>query len=166
MENIFLSDETYNLLKEFEYKSPIPSSDLNQYPASSIDQLCKYGLIKYRTTSYDFSGSCHIPKYSECLITEKGKGYLIKRQHEQSTFETLKSMAESAEEQAKSAKIQAELAIQSAERAEQNAKKAQRDAIFSKILAILSLIVAFLNPFFSEYARSIIEWFSKLLKML
>lgn len=163
MENIYLSDESYTLLKEFENKSPIPASELKQYQASGLEHLHKYGLIKYRTTSYDASGLYPIPKFSECSITEKGKDYLIKHQREQNTFETLKSMAASAEEQAKSAKLQAALAIQAAENAKADAKKAQREALFSKVIAIFSMIIALCSPFLSAYAEQIMEW---LLKML
>lgn len=163
MENIYLSDESYILLKEFESKSPISASEFKQYQASNLDHLRKYGLIKYRTTSCDFSGPYPIPKSSEYSITEKGKDYLVKHQREQNAFEALKSMAASAEEQAKSAKLQADLAIQAAENAEADAKKAQREALFSKIIAILSIIIALCSPFLSAYAKQITEW---LLEML
>lgn len=163
MENILLSIESYHVLKKIELLSPIDSSQVKKFPEVCINQLYEYGLIKYRTTSYDSSGNWPIPKHSECFVTEKGKGYLAHRQNEEQTLDSIKSMAASAEEEAKAAKIQAELAIKAAADAEETAKQARRDAIFSKVLSVLALLVAICDPFVSTYATSIVDKLSQML---
>ena len=157
---IFLSPESLDLLKHLNTGLTIKfGSNEND---NCISQLLEHGFIETHITDYSMSGESVIPRFSDYVITETGKAYLVEYEHEILALESLKSMAASAEEQAKSAKVQAELAIKAAEDAKKDSKIARREALFSKIIAILALIVAFLNPFLSTYATAIVEWLSEL----
>ena len=162
MQNILLSKEAYEILLEFEQFSPMPDQAISHFSEACIDQLCEHGLIESRITDYDTSGSWIAPKYSEYTITEKGKGYLLHRQSEDQTLNTLKSMATSAEEQAKAAKTQAELATKAAEAAEADAKKARGRAAISIVISLLSVLATLFSGLLAEFAYPIMQWFLKL----
>ena len=149
MDNIFLSNESYETLQKLANSSVDTSS--TAFSDSCINQLLEYGLIEN-----------HV--FSEYSVTEKGIGYLSVRQTQEENISMFKSMVASVEKQADASKKQADLAQAAAEHAEAEAKIARRDALFSKILAILAIIVALAAPFLSAYATSIVNMLSQMLK--
>lgn len=145
MDDILLSNEAYEILKQFAASSPLSDSVVNTFPKQCLAQLCEYKLIDSRITDFDPNSPFFRPTASEFFITEKGLGYLSSRQSGQDQYDLLKSMADSAKRQARSAEQQAALAIQNAEEAKKAARKARNRAIFSDIIAIISLIVSIIK---------------------
>lgn len=145
MDDILLSDEAYEILKQFAASSPLSDSDVSALPEQCLSQLCEYKLVDSRITDFDLTSPYPKPTAFEFFITEKGLGYLSSRQSGQDQYDLLKSMADSAKRQALSAEQQAALAIQSAEEAKKSARQARNRAIFSDIIAIISLIVSIIK---------------------
>ena len=145
MDDILLSNEAYEILKQFAESSSLSDSDVSAFPEQCLGQLCEYKLIDSRITDFDLTSSYLKPTAFEFFITEKGLGYLSSRQSGQDQYDLLKSMADSAKRQAQSAEQQAALAIQNAEEAKKAARKARNRAFFSDIIAIISLIVSIIK---------------------
>lgn len=145
MDDILLSNEAYEILKQFAVSSPLSDSDVSAFPKRCLDQLSEYKLIDSLITGSDPNSPFFRPTAFEFFITEKGLGYLASRQSGQDQYDLLKSMADSAKRQAQSAEQQAALAIQNAEEAKKAARKARNRAIFSDIIAIISLIVSIIK---------------------
>ena len=143
MDNIFLSNESYETLQKLANSSVNTSS--TAFSDSCINQLLEYGLIENHVIDYDLTTDVATPVFSEYSVTEKGIGYLSVRQTQEENISMFKSMVASVEKQAE-------------------AKNARRDALFSKILAILAIIVALAAPFLSAYATSIVNMLSQMLK--
>lgn len=160
MDNIFLSNESYETLQKLASSSNISN---NIFSDSCIDQLLEYGLIESHVIDYELTSNVINPVFSDYSVTEKGIGYLTMRQTQEENINMFKSMVASAEKQADASKKQADLA-QAADHAEAEAKIARRDALFSKILAILAIIVSLASPFLSAYATSIVNMLSQMLK--
>lgn len=161
MDNIFLSNESYETLQKLASSSDIPN---NIFSDSCIDQLLEYGLIESHVIDYELTSNVINPVFSDYSVTEKGIGYLTMRQTQEENINMFKSMVASAEKQADASKKQADLAQAAADHAEAEAKIARRDALFSKILAILAIIVSLASPFLSAYATSIVNMLSQMLK--
>ena len=162
MDNIFLSNESYETLQKLANSSVDTSS--TAFSDSCINQLLEYGLIENHVIDYDLTTDVATPVFSEYSVTEKGIGSLSVRQTQEENISMFKSMVASVEKQAEASKKQADLAQAAAEHAEAEAKIARRDALFSKILAILAIIVALAAPFLSAYATSIVNMLSQMLK--
>lgn len=145
MDDILLSNEAYEILKQFAVSSPLSDSVVNVFPKQCIAQLCEYKLIDSLITDFDPNSPFFRPTAFKFFITEKGLGYLASRQSGQDQYYLLRSMADSAKRQALSAEQQAALAIQSAEEAKKSARQARNRAIFSDIIAIISLIVSIIK---------------------
>lgn len=163
MDNIFLSNESYETLQKLSNPSLADASN-NIFSDSCINQLLEYGLIENHVIDYDLTSDVINPVYSDYSITEKGIGYLSVRQTQEENINMFKSMVTSVEKQADASKKQADLAQTAAEHAEIEAKIARRDARFSKILAILAIIVSLAVPFLSAYATSIVDTLSQMLR--
>lgn len=163
MDNIFLSNESYETLQKLSNSSLADASN-NIFSDSCINQLLEYGLIENHVIDYDLTSDVINPVYSDYSITEKGIGYLSVRQTQEENINMFKSMVTSVEKQADASKKQADLAQTAAEHAEIEAKIARRDARFSKILAILAIIVSLAVPFLSVYATSIVDTLSQMLR--
>lgn len=142
MDDILLSDEAYEILKQFAAAPSLPDSVVNKFSEQCLNQLCEYKLINSRITDYDLNSPYFKPTASEFFITEKGLGYLSTRQNSQKQYDLSKSMADSANRQAISAEQQAALAIQNAERAKKDARIAHIHAVISDILAIIAIIIS------------------------
>ena len=78
MDNIFLSNESYETLQKLANSSVDTSS--TAFSDSCINQLLEYGLIENHVIDYDLTTDVATPVFSEYSVTEKGIGYLSVRQ--------------------------------------------------------------------------------------
>lgn len=147
MPDIFLSQESYDILQQFNARSSIPDESLRKYPESCIQQLCDYGLIESHIKDYDESNHFS-PVCSDYAITELGKGYLLGRKNDEEFLSSVKSMAESASKQALHAEEIAASSKKQSETAEYVAHKADVKgwiAIFISFAALGIEIIANLD---------------------
>lgn len=142
MDDILLSNEAYEILKQFAESSSLSDSDVSAFPEQRLGQLHEYKLIDSRITDFDLTSPYPKPTASEFFITEKGLGYLSSRQSDQDQYNLLKSMADSAKRQALSAEQRAALAIQNAKAAQKEARISHIHAIISDVLAIIAIIIS------------------------
>lgn len=72
----YLSSDSLNLLKTFS--NGLTVHDESLFDESCIDQLSSNGLIERHIVDYDLTSSDVIKtRFSDYVITEKGKGYLL-----------------------------------------------------------------------------------------
>lgn len=147
MSNIFLSQESYDVLQHFYAQSCVSKETLRKYSDSCIQQLSSYGLIESHIKDYDESNH-FAPVYSDYSITELGKGYLLGRKNDEEFLASVKSMSESASKQALHAEEIAASAKKQSETAEYVAHKADIKgwiAIFISFAALGIEIIANLD---------------------
>ncbi len=101
MGNILLSNESYNLLKEF-YSGNNPDLSCPDFQPQ-IDQLVEQGLIESKVIDYDISENFVRPVWSEYQITEFGKGFIVCHEADAELVRSISEIAASAKAQAASA---------------------------------------------------------------
>ena len=69
MDNIFLSNESYETLQKLANSSVDTSS--TAFSDSCINQLLEYGLIENHVIDYDLTTDVATPVFSEYSVTEK-----------------------------------------------------------------------------------------------
>lgn len=106
----YLSSDSLNLLKTFS--NGLTVHDESLFDESCIDQLSSNGLIERHIVDYDLTSSDVIKtRFSDYVITEKGKGYLLYCEHNESFQQSVKEIADSA-------KIQSDIALKAAKKAD------------------------------------------------
>lgn len=163
MNKILLSDESYETLKKISKLSPVSADNIKQFSDTCIDQLMEYKFIECYISSYDTSGEWVMPRLSDYSITELGNGYIAARKNEVETYNTIKSISDSAkstaqtaEKHATSAREIAESAKKQAQISETKSKKADIKGWISVIFAGIALLFEFavhhseISAFFSS----------------
>lgn len=125
----YLSSDSINLLTAFYNGLTIHDESL--FDESCIDQLVDNGLIESRFISYDFSSDDAVSSnFSDYVITEKGKGYMLYLEDNRIFQESVKQIADSA-------KTQSDLAIKKAKKADIKGWIAVGISAFSLMLEII-----------------------------
>lgn len=141
MNNILLSNESYELLKKIHSGAPI---DLSHPDCQAqVEQLLEYRFIENQIIEYDLSGTSIRPVFSEYQITELGKGYIAGREADANLVRSISEIADSAKTRADSA-----------------AKKA-RKASFTGMISLIVSISMLLISAMSNYDK-IISFFNAL----
>lgn len=162
------SDESYEALKKISKLSPVSADNIKQFSDSCINQLMEYGFIECHITDYDTSGEWVMPRFSEYSITELGNGYIAARKNESETYNTIKSISDSAkstaltaEKHATSAREIAESAKKQAQISETKSKKADIKGWISIIFSGIALLFEF-----AVHHSEISAFFSSMLQLL
>ena len=125
----YLSSDSINLLTAFYNGLTIHDESL--FDESCIDQLVDNGLIESRFISYVFSSDDAVSSnFSDYVITEKGKGYMLYLEDNRIFQESVKQIADSA-------KTQSDLAIKKAKKADKKGWIAVGISAFSLMLEII-----------------------------
>lgn len=125
----YLSSDSINLLTAFYNGLTIHDESL--FDESCIDQLVDNGLIESRFISYVFSSDDAVSSnFSDYVITEKGKGYMLYLEDNRIFQESVKQIADSA-------KTQSDLAIKKAKKADIKGWIAVGISAFSLMLEII-----------------------------
>lgn len=128
MNQILLSADALNALKEFSSHDSITSAQAQKFPSEIIDQLLSNKLIESHIVDYDFSSPFPSPCFSNYSITEFGKGYLFGIARDEEFIAFIKDIADSS-------KSRADLAFS-------ESKTARKDSIFSKVVSIIAIIIS------------------------
>ncbi len=151
MERIWLSDESYAILKDSFSSSSFSPDEIRQFPEPCIDQLLSFKLIQSKIVDYDISGTNAKPVFSDYSITELGKGYLAGRFHEEEYLRSLQSLSESVQRQANLAEHSVQAAQYQAADAEKSAKSSRASSWVSAFTAILAVLVNIAIALMNKY---------------
>lgn len=143
--DIFLSNESYQLLLTFSERQTLSDEELKTWPEDCIDQLLNYGMIEADIIDYTDVA----PVFGDYHITEFGKGYAAAKVFQDKLYDSVSRMAQSAEDIAKEARnqsaaaqSQAESAVEQVDLAKADTAQAKKDSKKANIRSIISLIIA------------------------
>lgn len=144
--DIFLSNESYQLLLAFSERQTLSDEELETWPESCLDQLLDYKMVETNIIGYTDGLS---PVFEDFHITEFGKGYAAAKVFQDKLYDSVSRMAQSAEDIAKEARnqssaaqSQAKSAIEQVDLAKADAAQAQKTSRKADIQSIISLIIA------------------------